>query len=202
MLVIRFLLTIFIYFFPFSVSASNVHDFVYDGLIGVDIKTSYLGKEYVQDEDILDSDFFVVEKAVITERFSPLNTRKKKDWTTPVNTDALEVEYYVVGRYLANEKKFKPESYVIKKQIKKDWRTEKFSGFELDELQFVACSVFIDHVRSIAEFYKEDKDLDSTGNGPENTNFTKLNNIVEVLNKNDKSPFCQNGFNLVLQKSH
>jgi hypothetical protein len=95
MLVVRLFLMVFILLCSLPVSSessSNVHDLVYDGLVGIDIKSAYLGKDFVLDGDLLDNDFIVVEKAVITDTFSPVNTRKKKEWVTTINDRAIEVE--------------------------------------------------------------------------------------------------------------
>ncbi len=180
MLVIRFFLIAFILMCSLPVSSesgSNVHDLVYDGLVGIDIKSGYLGKDFVPDGDLLDNDFLVVEKAVITDTFSPVNTRLKKEWVTTINDRAIEVEYFVVGRFSAAKNEFIVGNSVVVKQIKKDWLNGKFSGIEMNELQYVACSIFIDHVAAVLKFYEEEEVYNYEDNNPKKIKFIKLNEM-------------------------
>jgi hypothetical protein len=174
---------------------------VYDGLIGIDIKSGYLGKDVIPDGDILDNDFLVVEKAVITDTFSPVNTRLKKEWATTINDRAIEVEYFVLGRFSATKNEFIVGNSVVKKQIKKDWLTGKFSGIEVHEPQYVACSIFIDHVTAVLKFYEEEEVYNYEDNNPKKIQFNKLNEMLKLLVHEDQNSFCSNGFNLIMQKA-
>ena len=204
MLVIRLFLIVFISMCALpasSESSSNVHDFVYDGLVGIDIKSAYLGKDFVLDGDLLDNDFIVVEKAVITDTFSPVNTRKKKEWVTTINDRAIEVEYFAVGRFSAAKNEFIAANSVVVQQIKKDWLTSKFSGVEIHEPQYVACSIFIDHVAAVLKFYEEEEVYNYEDNNPKKIKFIKLNEMLKLLPHENQSSFCSNGFSLIMQKS-
>ncbi len=201
MLVIK-CLVLSIVFFPLSLLAAqyDVHDLLYRSLIGDNVKGKALGVVYDDQPEILRDDLYLVKKAVISHKYSPLNVRQR-EYTIPFNPDDIEVKLEVVGRYSGKDYSIKLYNSVEVRHFKYKYYEKKFEGVNSDEPQFVSCSNFVDHLYSIHSILKE-KNVASYDDGhPNKIFYLGLNRVISKLDKDSVDYFCKDGFSLVIQRT-
>lgn len=201
MFVIRFILIIMI-MQPLSVLASDydVHDLLYRSLIGESVKGTALGVRYDEDPEILTDDLYLVKKATISYKYSPLNVRGGV-YPIPFNSDDIEVSFEVVGRY--NGKDYSINLYDSNevRHFKYKYYEKKFEGLSISEPQFISCSAFIDHVYHVSNTLKEKNVTSYEDSHPNKIYYLALNKIISSLDKDPVNFFCKDGFSLVIQRT-
>ena len=201
MLVIRFILFIIITL-PLSALASgfDVHDLLYRSLIGDSVKANALGVHYDEDPEILLDDLYLVKKATISYKYSPLNVRDVV-YPIPFNSDDIEITFEVVGRYNGKDHSINLYNSSEVRHFKYKYYEKKFEGVSISEPQFISCSTFIDHVYHVSNTLKEKNVSSYSDSHPNKIYYLALNRIISSLDKDYVNYFCKDGFSLVIQRT-
>lgn len=178
----------------------DVHDILYRSLIGDNVKGNYMGKVYNDQPEILDDDLFLVNRAVVTYKYTPLNV-DNGIFPWPSNSADIEVKFEVIGRYSGTTKKVLMSRIEETRHIKYLYYKKKFEGISVDEPQFVACSVFIDHVYNLQKEFNNDGVENYSNDHPNKIFYHKLNELIETLEADVDRPFCEEGFSLVVERT-
>lgn len=192
--------------FALSISAYasdfDVHDILYKGFLGDNVKGRILGKVYEDSPEILFEDLVVVKRAAILHDYTPLNTRVKGEAAIPVNYNDVKVKWYILGVYHGNDVDFSLSESERIQHIKYNYYEKKFEGISGDEPQIIACSVFIDHAKNVYNSLKEDGvDNYNDSTNPKKIFYLKLKKLIEKLDGDPKYSFCNDGFSLVIERT-
>ncbi len=178
----------------------DVHDILYRSLVGDNVKGKYMGKIYNDQPEMLDDDLYILTSAVISYRSNPLNVNDGS-WPIPLNYDHIEVEFEVIGKYSGASKKLSMTKIKYTRHLKYDYHKKTITSLSAEEPQFVACSIFIDHVYNLQKELANAGVVNHEDSHPNKILFKNLNELIDSIDSDVKEPFCSKGFSLVIERT-
>ncbi len=195
-----FLFLILFHITPVLSQGHDVHDILYRSLIGDNVKGNYMGKVYNDQPELLTEDLYLVKRAVVSYKSSPLNV-DDGSFPLPLNYNDVQVSFEIIGKYSGKSNSVSMRKFVDVRHIKYSYYDKKLEGISVNEPQFIACSTFIDHVYNLKKELKKygvDKSSDDDKN---KILYNNLSNMVEMLESDANQPFCSEGFSLVIERT-
>lgn len=191
---------ILFYIAPVLSQEHDVHDVLYRSLLGDNVKGNYMGKVYNDQPEILYDDLYLVKRAVVSYKLSPLNV-DDGSLPLPLNYNDIEVSFEIVGTYSGKSNSVTMRNFIDIRHIKYDYYKKKFEGISVDEPQFIACSTFIDHVYNTKKDLKNDGVEKFSDNHKNKILYYNLNSLIGMLESDTNQAFCSEGFSLVIERT-